>query len=227
MAAAVVSLLAAGCSAAPPPPEPPPSPQPSRPTPPGPTPSLPLARAIPSPSSAAAVNGTTGQLAAPQPFALQSSAFTSGGNLPAQYTCDGAGESPPLAWSGVPPGTAAFSLVEQDMDVKVGAEPFTQWLVYNMPRAVNMLGAGVPGRPLLTNGSQQGKNSHQTIGYASPCPATGEPPHHLTFQLYAQDGYVTLETGASLDAVRSALAGHVVAQAQLDVTVARGPLATP
>lgn len=113
------------------------------------------------------------------------------------------------------------------MDLKVDAQPFTQWLVYNMPRTVNMLGAGVPARPLLTNGSQQGQNSRQTIGYFSPCPNTGEPPHHLTFELYAQDGYVTLETGATLDAVRSALTGHIVAQARLTVTVARGLIATP
>ena len=226
MAAAVVSLLLAGCSAAPPA-EPTPPPQPRRPTPPGSTSTLPLARPIPSPSSGASAGGAPGRLAAPQPFVLQSPAFVSGGKLPAQYTCDGAGESPPLAWSGAPPGTAAFSLVEQDTDVKVGAEPFTQWLVYNMPRTVNMLDAAVPARPLLTNGSQQGQNSGQTIGYSSPCPNTGEPPHHLTFELYAQDGYVTLETGASLDAVRSALAGHIVAQAQLTVTVARGLIATP
>jgi Raf kinase inhibitor-like YbhB/YbcL family protein len=108
------------------------------------------------------------------------------------------------------------------MDVKVGTEPFTQWLVYNMPRTITMLDAGLPARPVLTNGSQQGQNSTQSIGYVSPCPGAGEPPHHLTFELYAQDGYVTLETGATLDAVRSALAGHIVAQAQLSATVSRG-----
>ena len=224
MAAAALCLLAVGCSAASPPAEPTPSPQPSRPTPAGPTPSLPLARPIASPSVAAA---TASQVAAAQPFALQSPAFSAGGRLPTQYTCEGAGESPPLAWSGAPPGTAAFSLVEQDMDVTDGAEPFTQWLVYNMPRTVNVLGAGVPARPVLTNGSQQGQNSRQTIGYSSPCPKEGEPPHHLSFELYAQDGFVTLEAGATPDAVRTALAGHIVAQAQLTAIVARGLNTSP
>jgi Raf kinase inhibitor-like YbhB/YbcL family protein len=170
---------------------------------------------------------TASQVAAGQPFALQSPAFSAGGRLPAQYTCEGAGESPPLAWSGAPPGTAAFSLVEQDTDATDGIEPFTQWLIYNMPRTVNMLGAGVPARPVLTNGSQQGQNSRRTIGYSSPCPREGEPPHHLSFELYAQDGFVTLETGASPDAVRTALAGHIVAQAQLTAIVARGLNTSP
>jgi Raf kinase inhibitor-like YbhB/YbcL family protein len=170
---------------------------------------------------------TASPVAAAQPFALQSPAFSPGGRLPTQYTCEGAGESPPLTWSGAPPGTAAFSLVEQDMDVTDGGEPFTQWLVYNMPKTVNMLGAGVPARPLLTNGSQQGQNSRQTIGYSSPCPGEGEPPHHLSFELYAQDDFVTLETGATPDAVRTALAGHIVAQAQLTAIVARGLNTSP
>jgi Raf kinase inhibitor-like YbhB/YbcL family protein len=185
---------------------------------------LPLARPIASPSPGAA---TASPVAAAQPFALQSPAFSAGGRLPVQYTCEGAGESPPLAWSGAPPGTAAFSLIEQDMDLTDGAEPFTEWLVYNMPRTVTMLDAGVPARPLLTNGSQQGQNSRQTIGYSSPCPREGEPPHHLSFELYAQDGFVTLETGATPDAVRTALAGHIVAQAQLTAVVARGLNTSP
>jgi Raf kinase inhibitor-like YbhB/YbcL family protein len=222
LSAALLSALAAGCTAAPPPPEPTPSTQPSRPTPSIPTPSLPLARAVGSPSpDVAAPAGGDGQSAPPQPFLLISPAFTTGGTLPAEFTCDGPGESPPLTWSGAPPGTAAFSLLEQDMDVKVGADPFTQWLVYNMPRRVNKLDAGVPARPLLTNGSQQGQNSRQSIGYSIPCPARGDPPHHFSFELYAQDGYVTLETGASVQAVRTALAGHIVAQTRLTATLQR------
>ena len=103
----------------------------------------------------------------------------------------------------------------------VGSEPFTQWLLYNMPRRVTQLGPGMPARLVLTNGSQQGKNSDQTIGYDRPCPNKGDPPHHFTFELYAQDAFVTLETGATVESVRDALSGHVLGQAQLIATFQR------
>jgi Raf kinase inhibitor-like YbhB/YbcL family protein len=159
--------------------------------------------------------------AAGQAFVLQSSAFVGGGSLPPEFTCDGADTSPPLAWSGAPAGTAAYALIEQDTDVHVAAEPFTQWLLYNMPRTISQLAPGQPARPLLPNGSQQGQNANSTIGYSGPCPSKGDAPHHLNFDLFAQDGYVTLETGASIDGVRSALQGHVVGQTQLQALVQR------
>ena len=90
-----------------------------------------------------------------------------------------------------------------------------------MPARVTALDAGVPTRPLLTNGAQQGQNDQRTIGYLGPCPNHGDPPHHYSFQLFAQDAYVTLETGAGIDAVRQALAGHTVGQAQLVATFQR------
>src|SRR5437868_5084301 len=49
-------------------------------------------------------------------IALASSAFKDGGAIPAQFTCDGAGQSPPLSWTGVPPGTASLALRVQDID---------------------------------------------------------------------------------------------------------------
>jgi Raf kinase inhibitor-like YbhB/YbcL family protein len=221
-----IALLVSGCGA--PPPEPPnlidPTPLP-RPTPSGPTPSLPVARAVaasPSPAASGSTNASaTAAAAAGLTFVLTSSAFSVGGTLPAEYTCDGADQSPPLAWSGAPAGTTAFALVEQDKDATVASAPFTQWLLYNMPRRVTQLAAGVPARPLLSNGSQQGQNSHATIGYFGPCPDQGDPPHHYSFQLFAQDSYVTLETGASIDGVESALNGHILGQAQLMVTLQR------
>jgi Raf kinase inhibitor-like YbhB/YbcL family protein len=158
-----------------------------------------------------------------QTFALQSSAFTDGAALPAEFTCDGSGQSPPLAWSGAPPGTAAYALVEQDMDRPTGAAggPFIEWLLYNMPASVTQLQAGVPATPLLSNGVQQGVNDGQSVGYVGACPDHGQPPHHLQFSLFAQDAYVTLETGAAYDAVKDALLGHTVGQAVLTAVVQR------
>jgi len=222
LAVGLVPLLLVGCGTSPAPTELTPSPAPSRPAAAGPTPSLPIARAIasPSPGGSLAAGGNGNGQAAPA-FALQSPAFPVGGPLPADFTCDGLGTSPPLTWSGAPPGTAAYALLEQDTDVMVGSEPFTQWLLYNMPRRVTQLGAGISARLVLTNGSQQGKNSDQTIGYDRPCPNKGDPPHHFTFELYAQDAFVTLETGATVESVRDALSGHVLGQAQLIATFQR------
>jgi Raf kinase inhibitor-like YbhB/YbcL family protein len=167
------------------------------------------------------VAGASAQAAGFGTFVLQSSAFSVGGSMPADFTCDGAGQSPPLAWSGSPQGTGAYALVEQDTDVTTNNQPFTHWLLYNIPATVAQLAAGVPASPLLSNGSQQGQNSHATIGYFSPCPNKGDPPHHFNFELFAQDGYVTLQTGADFDAVQAALNGHVVGQTQLEATFQR------
>jgi phosphatidylethanolamine-binding protein (PEBP) family uncharacterized protein len=42
---------------------------------------------------------------------LASPAIPPGGEIPSQYTCDGAGISPPLTWSGLPDGTESLVLV--------------------------------------------------------------------------------------------------------------------
>src|SRR5258708_19936623 len=39
---------------------------------------------------------------------LTSGAFQDGQPIPAQYSCDGAGQSPPLAWAEPPPGPKRF-----------------------------------------------------------------------------------------------------------------------
>jgi len=184
---------------------------------------LPLARPVASPSASPGPSAGAANPAAAS-FSLQSPSFVDGGTLPTEFTCDGSGQSPPLAWSGAPPGTAAYALVVQEADAPpVGnvAHPITEWLLYNMPLNVTQLPAGVPPRPLLTNGSQQGLNSQQTVGYLGPCPGHGDPPHHVTFQLLAQDGYVTLETAAVVQDVQTALNGHTVGQALLTATFQR------
>ena len=50
------------------------------------------------------------------PFLLTSPSFVQGAEIPAIYTCEGRGTSPPLAWSGAPPGTKSFALVVDDPD---------------------------------------------------------------------------------------------------------------
>src|SRR4051812_45137047 len=72
-------------------------------------------------SSSTAPSGATVQLTSP--------AFKDGAAIPAQYTCDGANQSPPLAWSGVPTGTASIALRVQDIDTP---QKFIHWIVYDI-----------------------------------------------------------------------------------------------
>ncbi|HZU24765.1 MAG TPA: YbhB/YbcL family Raf kinase inhibitor-like protein, partial [Bryobacteraceae bacterium] len=68
---------------------------------------------------------------------LKSSAFTDGGNIPVKYTCDGDGISPPLAWSGVPPGTQALALIVDDPDAPSGV--FAHWVVFGISPTIDHL----------------------------------------------------------------------------------------
>src|SRR5437879_12383584 len=92
LAVGLVPLLLVGCGTSSGPAELGPSPESSRAAPAGPTPSLPLARAIgsPSPAGSLAAAGNGNGQAAPA-VVLQSPAFSVGGPLPADFTCDGLG----------------------------------------------------------------------------------------------------------------------------------------
>jgi phosphatidylethanolamine-binding protein (PEBP) family uncharacterized protein len=47
----------------------------------------------------------------PSDFVLTSTAFEDGGTLPLVHTCDGAGSSPPLSWTGGPAGTLEYAVL--------------------------------------------------------------------------------------------------------------------
>ena len=126
-------------------------------------------------ASTTAVAGAAMQLASP--------AFADGAAIPAQFTCDGANQSPPLTWTGVPPGTAGFALRVQDIDTPA---PFTHWLAYNIDPATRSLDAGQ-----APPGATQVPNSFTKPGYGGPCPPRGSL-HRYVFTLLALRTRVTI-----------------------------------
>jgi Raf kinase inhibitor-like YbhB/YbcL family protein len=74
------------------------------------------------------------------PLTLASPAIPPSGEIPAQYTCDGADISPPLSWSDLPPGTGSLVLVVEDPDAPSGT--FRHWAVFDIPPASRGLDAG-------------------------------------------------------------------------------------
>ncbi|HLY90467.1 MAG TPA: YbhB/YbcL family Raf kinase inhibitor-like protein [Acetobacteraceae bacterium] len=187
----------------------------------GPSPSA-AASASPAISNAAYVTAILFTGSATSGFTLQTPAFTNGGTIPTMYTCAGAngGTSPQLSWSGAPANTQSLALVEQDADT---ATPNTHWLVYNIPPSVTQLDAGQPTEtPTLPNGAMQGQDHAQgifaafaLIGYEGACPPPGAAAHHYTFQLFALDGMVPLKPGATINDLKTAMAGHMVGQTEL------------
>jgi Raf kinase inhibitor-like YbhB/YbcL family protein len=143
---------------------------------------------------------------------LETTAFSSGGFIPARFTCKGRDVSPPLAWSGPPADTRAFALILEDPDAPAGT--WTHWLVYDLPPSARALPEGVPTSGEISGGGRQGTNDFGKIGYGGPCPPPGKP-HRYFFRLYSLNAPLKLSAGASKEEVQAALRGRVVAETQL------------
>jgi Raf kinase inhibitor-like YbhB/YbcL family protein len=119
---------------------------------------------------------------------LSSPAFTNGSAIPRQYTCDGANQSPPLAWTGVPAGSASLALRVQDVDT---AQKFIHWIVYDIKPSTTSLAAGeVPA------GAKQTANSFGKQGYGGPCPPANSK-HRYVFTLLAMQTELTVSESVS------------------------------
>lgn len=149
---------------------------------------------------------------------LSSPVFESGAPIPAPHACVGANESPPLRWSDVPEGVAAFALVVEDLDAPGGG--FVHWVLYDVGAALRELPAGVPPIGRGEGGMKQGLNDFGHTGYGGPCPPAGRP-HRYVFQLYALDTTTGLAPDASRKDLMAAIRNHVLAEASLTGTFSR------
>src|SRR6266436_1620857 len=76
-------------------------------------------------------------------FAISSTGFESGGDIPRKFTCDGADLSPELSWTETPPGTVSFTLIADDPDAPSGT--WTHWVLFDLPAATTSLAEALPG----------------------------------------------------------------------------------
>lgn len=150
---------------------------------------------------------------------LSSPVFSEGEAIPRKYTCDGPDVSPPLRWHGTPEEARALALICDDPDAPAGT--WVHWVAYGIPASVVGLPEAVPTDPLTEDGWAQGRNDFKRIGYGGPCPPAGGP-HRYFFKLYALDTEPDLEPGATKGELLAAMEGHVLAEARLLGTYARG-----
>ena len=152
------------------------------------------------------------------PFSLQSSAFKDGADIPRQYTCDGADDSPTLSWTDPPPKTQSFALIADDPDAPVGT--WVHWVLYDLPVTATDLAEKVPASETLSFGAKQGINDFKRVGYGGPCPPPGKP-HRYYFKLYALEADLLLKPRATKQELLRAMDGHILAEAQLGGTYQR------
>lgn len=152
---------------------------------------------------------------------LTSPAFEDGGPMPARYTADGNGVSPPLEWRGMPPETAAAVLLIEDADSPTPS-PLVHAIVADLPERDGMLIEGaltdlIPGQPHPS----MGRNSYLRAEYLPPAPPPGHGPHRYGFQLFALDTIPHFETPPGRGRLIEVLRQHAIAKGLLIGTYER------
>jgi Raf kinase inhibitor-like YbhB/YbcL family protein len=143
---------------------------------------------------------------------LTSTAFQPDATIPKQFTGDGADQSPPLQWSGIPPEAKSIALICDDPDAPGGT--WVHWVLFDLPPQTRELKEGVPTTATLANGAKQGKNDFGNLGYGGPAPPKGKP-HRYFFKLYALAVAVDLPSSATKVQLEEAMKGHILADGQL------------
>lgn len=139
--------------------------------------------------------------------------FDDRGRIPQRFTCDGAGTSPAVSWSGAPAEARSFAVAMTDPDAPGGT--FLHWLVWNIGTGVPAFGEGV-----LPGGAVTTRNGFGKQGYGGPCPPKG-PAHTYELTVFALSRRLDLEGGAPSDDVLKAIAGALLAKGRVRGTYAR------
>ena len=127
-----------------------------------------------------------------------------GRNFPQQYTCDGAGESPPLRIEGVPEPATSIAVAGEWLR---SYTPRTIWLLWGLPADDPLdIPAGVPGDPRVDGAidAVQGLNDEREIGYRPPCHETPDDQEYRIIA-YGLPEPLGLDPGADRDEFDSAI----------------------
>jgi phosphatidylethanolamine-binding protein (PEBP) family uncharacterized protein len=147
-------------------------------------------------------------------FSLTSDAGVDGGTLPVEYTGDGSGISPPLAWSNAPAGTREFALMMTTLPGD-GSTKWS-WVLYSIPGTTTSLAKNSSGVGIL------GVNHRGTRAYEPPA-SQGPGAKIYTFTVYALSASPVLPaadqvTGAVLT---QAIASITLGSASLSLSYTR------
>ncbi len=149
-------------------------------------------------------------------FVLRSSVVTDGGQLPKEFTGDGASATLPLEWSGVPTGTKSLAVVMHHIDPQGKTKWY--WILYDIPPETRSLPENVKDMGVLGNNSVNGR-----IGYAPPH-SKGPGPKTYVYTVYALSKTPELSVASdqvSREVLLAAMKDHILSTAELKVVYSR------
>jgi Raf kinase inhibitor-like YbhB/YbcL family protein len=151
-------------------------------------------------------------------ISLSSLAFADHARIPARYTADGAGLSPPLQWIGAPAGAVALALIVEDADSPT-PQPLVHTIVVDLPPGDGGIGEGA-----LQNadgGFKLGRNSYLQANWLAPDPPPGHGVHRYVFQVFALEAGARLDDSPGREALLEAIRQHGLASGCLIGTYER------
>ena len=153
---------------------------------------------------------------------VRSLAFVDHAPIPAQYTADGAGISPPLQWAGVPDGAASLVLIVEDADAPT-PQPLVHAIVVELPGTDGALAEGaLDSDDHAGAGYRIGRNSYLQASWLAPDPPPGHGVHRYAFQVFALNSAApAFSETPGRDEVLEALRDHAIASGCLIGTYER------
>lgn len=163
---------------------------------------------------------------------VASLAFVDHAPIPALYTADGDGRSPPLQWSGVPADTGSVVVLVEDADAPT-PRPLVHAIVVDLPGADGILaegalsgGDGEDATSDVRDGAvaeepRTGKNSYLQSEWLPPDPPPGHGQHRYAFQVFALKPGAVFSDNPGRDEVLGIIASHGIASGLLIGTYER------
>ena len=152
---------------------------------------------------------------------VSSLAFTDHAPIPARYTADGEGVSPPLAWSGVPAEATSVALIVEDADAPT-PHPLVHAIVVDLPAAQAALPEGAIDSPDHAGTAlETGRNSFLQTAWLPPDPPPGHGVHRYLFQVYALGPGASFSSTPGRDELQQVLRDHALASGCLIGTYER------
>jgi len=147
-------------------------------------------------------------------LSIESSAFSSGGEIPKKYGYKNDNVSPPIKIRGIPSGAKSLALIMDDPDaMKAVGKVWVHWVIWNIEPTILEISEG-----LSPSGSIEGKTDFGEIGYGGPAPP--DKRHTYIFKLFALKTKLDLKKGSTKAQLEEKMNGQILDQAILEGTFA-------